>query len=63
MILAGAQEKEISFVVAEGSWNDEARVLAYRQLVERLAPTLGGKPITLRLVDDGLKEKKRVRIE
>lgn len=54
---------EISFVVGPGGWEKPEIVAFFRKLAERLAPAAGGKPLILRLIDENLKEMKRVRIE
>ena len=40
----------LSFVVAEGSWDDTQRVDAFETMARKMAPVVGGLPLTLRLV-------------
>ena len=44
-------------------WEDETYVEALRAMAERIAPAIGGKPLTVRMLDKYLNEKKRLQIE
>jgi hypothetical protein len=48
----------VSFVVADGTWNKPAMVAAFEKIVRQQAPTVGGLPITLRLVNTSLAVEK-----
>ena len=50
---------EISFVGAEGTWDDPANVDYMRQLVEYIAEDIGGPPITVLLLDENLYDEQR----
>lgn len=64
VILAGTgSDKEISFVVKEGAWDEPSTVEALQTLAAQAAESIGGKPITLRLLDVNGKEKKRIAID
>jgi hypothetical protein len=64
MVLSGSgNDTAIGFVVADGVWDREPTVKQYCEVVEEVAPSVGGKPITLRLLNTGLEEKKRIRLE
>lgn len=55
--------REVSFVVAEGGWDDETIVESCRKLAEYVAPAIGGTPLTVRMLDDRMYERKRLQIE
>jgi hypothetical protein len=63
LISGKAGAREISFFVGEGGWEDESYVEAGRAMAERIAPAIGGKPLTVRLLDENGNEKKRLQIE
>jgi hypothetical protein len=44
-------------------WEDESYVEAVRAIAERIAPAIGGKPLTLRILDQTGYEQKRLQIE
>lgn len=48
----------ITLVVTEGSWASAANVEAYREIVRGVAPSVGGMPIELRLMNTQLELKK-----
>jgi hypothetical protein len=48
----------LSFVVADGVWNDPALVKQFETMVSKVAPAIGGTPIRLRLVTTSLEVKK-----
>ena len=62
-IAGKAGAREISFIGGEGAWEDESYVEAVRAMAERIAPAIGGKPLTVRMLDEYLNEKKRLQIE
>ncbi len=55
--------REISLLSGGGVWEDESYVEAVRAMAERIAPAIGGKPFTVRILDENLNEKKRLQIE
>jgi hypothetical protein len=55
--------REISFLADEGAWDDEANVEWARDMGELIAPAIGGKPLTVRMLDLNLNEEKRLQIE
>jgi hypothetical protein len=55
--------KAISFVVSDGYWNDPAHVTSFEGLVKALAPAVGGLPVTLKLVNTTLDDKKVVVVQ
>jgi hypothetical protein len=63
LISGEAGAREISFFSAEGFWEDESYVRAIRTLSEHIAPAIGGKPLTVRILDQNWNEKKRLQIE
>jgi hypothetical protein len=64
VLIAGkAGSREISFFGAEGAWDDESNVQWMRDMVAYIAPAIGGRPVTVRLLDEHWNEKKRLKIE
>ncbi|MGD9618572.1 MAG: hypothetical protein AB7G47_12250 [Mycolicibacterium sp.] len=63
MIAGPVGHREISFYVHGGEWGDNSTVQRMRGLVERIAPAIGGKPVTMRLFTEGLDEKERLQLE
>jgi hypothetical protein len=53
----------LSFVVAEGSWDDTQRVDAFETMARKMAPVVGGLPLTLRLVNTALETRKEVALQ
>lgn len=53
----------LSFVGADGVWDDSASLEYMRQLAEYIAPDIGGEPFTVVLLDPNLYEKKRCRLD
>jgi hypothetical protein len=52
----------ISFVVQEGLWNQPAVTATLERLVRQIAPSVGGLPIELRLLDGNMDIKQRVAV-
>lgn len=48
----------LSFVVGKGLWDDPAVVSEFEKIARQVAPSIGGLPIKLRLVNTSLEEKK-----
>ena len=48
----------VSFVVADGTWSNPTMVADFETIVRQEAPTVGGLPITLRLVNTSLAVEK-----
>jgi hypothetical protein len=53
----------ISFVVQEGLWNEPAAAATLERLVRQIAPSVGGLPVKLRLLDRGMDIKREVTVE
>lgn len=53
----------ISFVVKEGFWNKPENVAAFQQLTRQVAPSVGGLPIKVRLVNSMLQTKKEMTVQ
>jgi len=51
MLAKGGDNTSISFVVKDGAWEDPQEVAYFERLVRAVAPSVGGLPIKLRLVD------------
>jgi hypothetical protein len=41
----------LAFVVVNGTWNDASKVTYFENLTRSVAPTIGGLPIDMRLVN------------
>jgi len=52
----------ISFVVKDGFWDDPKYVDGFTQLSRSLAPTVGGLPLKMRMVNEKGETKKEVAI-
>jgi hypothetical protein len=50
----GIGSTTISFVVQDGVWGQPGMLSSFEELARELAPTVGGLPVQLRLVDTGL---------
>jgi len=46
-----ASAKTISFVVKEGLWNDAGTVYSFDEIAREVAPTVGGLPVQVRLIN------------
>lgn len=55
--------REISFIGTEEAWADEDIVQLMHDMADEIAPDIGGKPVTVRLLDEQWNEKKRLRVE
>lgn len=53
----------LSFVMSEGSWDQAEQQTAVKALGEALAPAIGGKPLTVRMIDKQLNTKKEFKID
>jgi hypothetical protein len=57
-VAKGSSGTIVSFVVAEGTWNNPAMVTDFETIVRQEAPAVGGLPITLRLINTSLAVEK-----
>jgi hypothetical protein len=53
----------ISFVVQEGLWNEPAVLATLERLVRQIAPSIGGLPVRLRLLDRNMEIKQELAVE
>jgi len=53
----------LSFAVREGFWDDPKNVAGFEALVRDVAPSVGGLPVTLRLVNANLEVKKESTVK
>ncbi|HEY4330552.1 MAG TPA: sulfite exporter TauE/SafE family protein [Phycisphaerae bacterium] len=63
LVAGGVGNREVSFVLAQGAWDKPEIDAAIRAIAEDFATAVGGKPFTVKLVDENMMEKKRIRIE
>ena len=52
----------VSFVVNEGAWNDPNAVASFEEIGRRIAGSVGGFPIRVRLVDGAWTERKALAV-
>ncbi len=52
----------IGFVVNEGVWDRQDAVAAFERLTRQVAPSLGGLPLNLRLLDEAMETKKELPV-
>ena len=56
-------KKEIAMVVNAGTWDDAGSVLGLQAFIRSVADSVGGLPITLRLIDSKLNSMKEVPVQ
>ena len=59
----GKSGTTVSFVVREGFWDNPDNVTAFGEVARQVAPSIGGLPLTVRLVDSKLEVKKEVAVK
>jgi hypothetical protein len=52
----------VSFVVQDGSWNDEDTVAKFGEIGGSIAPSVGGVPIKVRMLNTVLRKQKEIPI-
>jgi hypothetical protein len=55
--------KSISFVVSDGFWDDPNHMASFETLIRAVAPSVGGLPVTLKLVNVQLEDKKDLEVK
>ncbi len=63
VVLAKGDGTAISFVVAGGVWERPEAVAGFESLVRRAAPSVGGLPIMLRLLNPEMEAKREVAVQ
>jgi hypothetical protein len=63
VLLSKGERTVLSLVVREGIWDQPDSVTAYENLARRVAPSVGGFPLTLRLVNTNLAIKKEIPVQ
>jgi hypothetical protein len=53
----------LSFVVSDGVWNDTATVGEFAGLARKVAPSVGGLPLRLRILNTTLETKKEQAVD
>lgn len=53
----------LSFVAREGSWDNPASVAAFETIARQAAPSIGGLPLKLRLLNTSVETKKEMTIQ
>jgi hypothetical protein len=54
---------EISFYMSDGSWNDPRAVAYLREISRKIAPSVGGPPLKIHLIDSGRQTRKELEIQ
>ena len=62
MLSKGKDGTEIGFVVKEGAWNNAEYVSAFDTIARQIAPSVGGPPIKLRLLNSNRETMRDVDI-
>jgi hypothetical protein len=62
VVLSKGDGTSLSFVVNEGVWKQPEILQAFERLVRVVAPSAGGLPVQLRLLDDGMLPRKSVMV-
>lgn len=52
----------IGFVLGNGAWNDPATITAFETLTRKIAPSIGGLPIDLRLMSPEMEIKREANV-
>lgn len=55
-------ETIVSFAVQDGTWDKPDLVSTFKTMTEAIAPSVGGTPLTLRLVDESLTVKHETKL-
>lgn len=63
VLLSKGDATIVSFVLQEGFWNSPEFIATYANVARKAAPSVGGPPITLRLVDASMETKKEIPIQ
>ena len=63
LLSRGADGATVSFVVKAGLWDDAKYVAAFEQVARGVAPSVGGLPMKMRLVDSSEEVKKEVSLK
>ena len=58
----GGDETAITFIVRDGLWDDPAQVANYQEFLRKIAPSVGGLPVTLRLANSATEVKTESRV-
>jgi hypothetical protein len=63
ILLSKGEGTVLSLVVKEGIWDKPSSVTAYQNLARQVAPSIGGLPLNLRLVNSSLASKREMTIQ
>lgn len=58
----GASGTVVSFVVQDGAWSDEDTVAKFEEIGGEIAPSVGGKPLKVRMLNSVLKKQKDIPV-
>jgi len=62
LLSKGASGTVVSFVVQDGAWSDEDTVAKFAEIGGAIAPSVGGKPIKVRMLNTSLKKQKDIPV-
>ena len=63
MVLSRNEGTAISFLVNDGVWDRPDAVAGFERLVRKVAPSVGGLPVQLRLVDGTMAPRKTLAVK
>lgn len=63
VVLSKGDGNAVSFVVQEGVWDKPDAVAGFEALTRRIAPTAGGLPLTLRLLNSEMETRKELAVQ
>ena len=63
LLSKGKAGTEISFMVRDGVWDDPEIVPVFEQLGRKIASSVGGTPLTIRLVDNSMVNRKDIVVQ
>ena len=63
VVLSRNEGTAISFIVNDGVWDRSDAVAGFKRLVQKVAPSVGGLPIQLRLVDGTMAPRKTLAVK
>lgn len=62
LLSKGAGGTVVSFVVKDGAWTDEETVAKFQEIGGSIAPSVGGAPIKVRMLNTVLRKQKELAI-
>jgi hypothetical protein len=63
LLSKGREGTVVSFMVAPVAWTEPANEQVFRKLGQEIAPSVGGLPLTIRLVDGSFRTRKEIKLD